>query len=65
MEIHKLTHKMKSSALYCGTLRMRHACEALEKHFQNNPERYPTVLYQQLLQVHQETVAALQNWLQQ
>jgi CheY-like chemotaxis protein len=65
IEIHKLTHKMKSSALYCGTLRMRQACEALEKHFQNNPERYPTALYQQLLQVHQETVAALQNWLQQ
>ncbi|KTD42771.1 ATP-binding protein [Legionella parisiensis] len=65
IEIHKLTHKMKSSALYCGTLRMRQACEALEKHFQNNPERYPTALYHQLLQVHQETVVALQNWLQQ
>ncbi|HHF0523881.1 TPA: ATP-binding protein [Legionella anisa] len=65
IEIHKLTHKMKSSSLYCGTLRLRYACEALEKHFQNNPELYPTALYQQLLQIHQETVVALQHWIQQ
>ncbi|PWY55811.1 hybrid sensor histidine kinase/response regulator [Legionella qingyii] len=65
IEINKLTHKMKSSALYCGTLRMRHTCEVLEQHFQQNPELYPHALYQQLLKVHQETVAVLQDWLQQ
>lgn len=56
---------MKSSALYCGTLRMRHACELLEKHFENNPEIYPQMLYQQLLKIHQETVAVLRDWIQQ
>lgn len=65
IEIHKLTHKMKSSALYCGTLRMRHACEALEQHLQHHPETYPHALYQQLLHVHQETIGAIQDWLQQ
>ncbi|WP_454781498.1 ATP-binding protein [Legionella sp. WA2022007384] len=65
IEINKLTHKMKSSALYCGTMRLRHTCEVLEKHFQKNPELYPQTLYQQLLKVHQETVTALQDWLQQ
>lgn len=65
IQINKLTHKMKSSALYCGTLRMRHACEVLEKHFENNPEIYPQMLYQQLLKIHQETVAVLRDWIQQ
>lgn len=65
IEIHKITHKMKSSALYCGTIRMRHACEALEKHFQNNPKLYPQTLYQQFLQIHQETIAAIKNWIHQ
>ncbi|MCW8445187.1 ATP-binding protein [Fluoribacter gormanii] len=65
VELNKLTHKMKSSALYCGTLRMRHTCEVLEQHFQQNPELYPQALYQQLLKVHHETVAVIQDWLQQ
>ncbi|KTD69507.1 MULTISPECIES: ATP-binding protein [Legionella] len=65
IEIHKITHKIKSSALYCGTIRMRHACEALEKHFQHHPQMYPQALYQQFLQVHQETIAAVQDWIQQ
>ncbi|QMT58681.1 ATP-binding protein [Legionella sp. PC997] len=65
VEINKLTHKMKSSALYCGTLRMRHTCEILEEHFQKNPKLYPPTLYEQLLKVHQETVNALQKWLNQ
>ncbi|CAM3044338.1 sensory box histidine kinase/response regulator [Legionella steigerwaltii] len=65
IEIHKITHKMKSSALYCGTIRMRHACEALEQHFQHHPKIYPQALYQQFLQVHQETIAAVQDWIRQ
>lgn len=65
IEIHKITHKIKSSALYCGTIRMRQACEALERHFQHHPKIYPQALYQQFLQVHQETITAVRDWIQQ
>ena len=59
--VQQLAHKMKSGALYCGTIRMRYACEALENHFKHQQPGDAERLYQDFCEVNQQTLAAIQN----
>lgn len=59
--VEKLALKMKSSAIYCGTTRLRYACQYLEDHRETT--HLLEKLYYQLIQVLEETKQAIIVWL--
>lgn len=61
--VKNIAHKMKSSALYFGTVRMRYACEALEHFFQDNRTGIPDNLYQEFYLINKQTMETIENWL--
>lgn len=62
--IEKLAHKMKGGALYCGTIRMQHACQYLERYRKAGHTAALNVLYEQLIRVVDETKLPIQAWLE-
>lgn len=58
IKIKQLAHNIKSSALYCGALRMQYACQYLECHQQLQDE-----LYRQLMTVIAQTKVSIIDWL--
>lgn len=63
MEVEKLAHKMKGGAVYCGTLRMQHACQYLERYQKAGHSELLEKLYTQLIKVLNETQKHLKLWL--
>lgn len=63
--IEDLAHKMKSGALYCGTIKMQYACQYLERYRKAGHSLSLERLYQQLLQVLKETKLYVESWLEQ
>ncbi|KTD23576.1 sensory box histidine kinase/response regulator [Legionella lansingensis] len=61
--IEKIAHKLKSSALYCGTIKLRYACQYLERYRKAGHLRLQEELYHQLHAVIMETKKAIQDWL--
>lgn len=61
--IESLAHKLKSSALYCGNIRLKMACQYLERSQKANLHVYQEKLYQQLLLVIDDTTIAIKKWL--
>lgn len=62
-QIEKLAHKLKSSALYCGTIRLKFACQYLERYQKAGHTHLQDALFKQLLQVMAQTKAAINHWL--
>lgn len=62
-QIEKLAHKLKSSGLYCGTTRLKGACQYLERYQKSGQIVLRDALYQQLLSIIAETMPYLQHWL--
>lgn len=60
-----LAHKMKGGALYCGTVKLRYASQYLERYYKSGHVRSLDELYQQLIQVIEETSQSLVDWLQE
>ncbi len=63
--IEKLAHKLKGSALYCGTLKMKYACQYLERYQKAGHTHLLNELYHQLMQVLKETQHHINAWLQE
>lgn len=61
--IESLSHKLKSSALYCGTSRLKYACLYLEDYQKAGHKQLLEHLYSQLLQVIDDTIVHLRRWL--
>lgn len=61
--VEKLAHRMKSGALYCGIIRMRYACQYLERYRKAGYFALQENLYQQLLVVLEDTKLTLSEWL--
>ncbi|WP_131777700.1 PAS domain-containing hybrid sensor histidine kinase/response regulator [Legionella fairfieldensis] len=61
--IEKLAHHLKSSALYCGTIRLKYACQYLERYRKAGHDRLLDKLYQQLIKVIHDTEQSIQWWL--
>ena len=53
--IEKLAHKMKGGAVYCGTFKMQYACQYLERYQKTGQTALLEKLYQQLIQVLDDT----------
>ncbi len=64
--IQDIAHKVKGSALYCGTIRLGYACHYLEQYpLQDDEDEKLGLLYQQLLVVIGETKQFIFDWLKQ
>jgi hypothetical protein len=56
-----IAHKMRSSALYCGAIRMGYICETLEHHFKYKKQGNPDALYQYFHHVIKLTMAEIEK----
>jgi two-component system aerobic respiration control sensor histidine kinase ArcB len=63
--IQSIAHKVKGGALYCGTIRLRYACQYTERYLLAGHNKLLEPLYQQLLVVINDTAEFLKNWLKQ
>ncbi|KTC87735.1 MULTISPECIES: Hpt domain-containing protein [Legionella] len=62
-KIEKLAHKLKSGALYCGTVRLKFACQYLERYRKAGYSQLLDKLYLQLIRVANETEQSINNWI--
>ena len=62
-QIEKIAHKIKSGALYCGTIRLKYACQYLERYHQAGHRQRLNELYLQLTLTIKETKDTIQEWL--
>jgi len=61
--VENLAHKIKSGALYCGTIKMQYACQYLERYRKAGHTNSLDRLYHQLMDVLEETQISLTRWL--
>ena len=61
--VQKLAHKIKGGAVYVGTIRLKMACQYLERYWKIGQKKLLEQLYQQALAVINETVIAISTWL--
>ncbi len=64
-KIKKLAHKIKSGAIYCCAPRLRYACQILEDYFSGEQTKHIDNLYKQFLQIVQDTLHTIHDWLKQ
>ncbi|KTD35728.1 sensory box histidine kinase/response regulator [Legionella nautarum] len=62
-QIEKLAHKLKSGALYCGTVRLKFACQYLERYRKAGYSELLDKLYLQLISVANETEKSINHWI--
>lgn len=62
-QIENLAHKMKSGAIYCGTVKMQYACQFLERYSKAGHFILLEELYQQLIGTVEKTKKYLEHWL--
>ncbi|WP_133131433.1 response regulator [Legionella yabuuchiae] len=60
--IQKLAHKIKGGAVYVGTEKMKMACQYLERYYKSGQCELLEPLYQQMLQVIDETRNEILSW---
>lgn len=63
-KIERIAHKMKGGAVYIGTVRVKFACQYLERYHKSGYSSLLKPLYLQLLQVIKETQQSIEHWLQ-
>lgn len=63
--IEKLAHKLKGGSVYCGTVRLKFACQYLERYQKTGHTRQLEKLYTQLQTVLQDTMISIESWLKQ
>lgn len=62
-KVQNLAHKLKSGAVYLGINRLQLACQYLERYYKSGHRSKLIQLYQQLLQVNEETILVVRQWL--
>lgn len=62
-QVEKLAHKMKGGAVYVGTLRMKYACQYLERYWKSGQRELFEQLYMQAVSIIEETRAYVKDWL--
>lgn len=62
-KVASISHKLKGSALYSGTIKMRYACQYLERYHKAGYSKHTDKLYQQCLAVLHQTREHIIDWL--
>jgi HPt (histidine-containing phosphotransfer) domain-containing protein len=60
--VEKTAHRMKGGLVYCGTSRLAHACQYLERYRKAGHTRCLEDLYHQLRRVSDDTIETLNRW---
>lgn len=61
--IEKIAHKIKGGAVYCGTIKLKYACQFIERYQKAGHTRQLNKLYLQLLNIIEGTKKAIADWL--
>lgn len=61
--IEKITHRMKGGLVYCGTVKLIKACQYLESYHKAGYQHALERLYQQLLNIIDQTNRAVREWI--
>jgi signal transduction histidine kinase/CheY-like chemotaxis protein/HPt (histidine-containing phosphotransfer) domain-containing protein len=61
--VEKTAHRMKGGAVYIGTIRMKYACQYLERYWKSGERELFPALYKQAIEVIEETAEHLKEWL--
>ncbi|MDP3561961.1 MAG: ATP-binding protein [Legionellaceae bacterium] len=64
VEIERLTHKMKGGAACSGLVKMKYACQYLERYLKAGHSQLAEELYKQLLVVFDKTHEVITQWMQ-
>jgi CheY-like chemotaxis protein len=59
----QLAHKIKGGVVYVGAVRMKMACQYLERYWKTGQRTLLESLYQQLLQVTHQSVVEIEQWI--
>lgn len=62
-QVEKIAHKMKGGAVYVGTIRMKYACQYLERYWKTGQRKLFDKLYAQTVTVIDETDSYIKEWL--
>lgn len=63
-KVETLAHKMKGGVAYLGTLRLKFACQYLERYYKAGHRSLLERLYQQLIRVNQDTIVEIIQWIE-
>ena len=58
-------HKIKGGAVYVGTIRMKYACQYVERYWKSGQRGLFEALYHQAVSTIEETITYIKGWLQQ
>ncbi len=61
--VEKLAHKIKGGVSYLGTLRLKYACQYLERYYKAEHRDLLEKLYHQLLEINRQTIETVAQWL--
>ncbi len=59
----QLAHKIKGGLIYVGAVRMKMACQYLERYWKTGQQELLEQLYQQLLQVKDASIVKISQWI--
>lgn len=64
-QIQKIAHKIKGGAVYVGVIRMKMACQYLERYWKSGQSKHLDKLYHQAVHVINTTIDDVKRWLKQ
>ena len=62
--IEKLAHKIKGGCVYLGLIRMKYACQYIERYWKTGQRELFEALYYQAVSTIEETITYIEGWLQ-
>ena len=62
--VEKTAHKIKGGAVYVGTIRMKYACQYVERYWKTGQRELFEALYHQAVSTIEETITYIEGWLQ-
>ncbi|WP_367274451.1 Hpt domain-containing protein [uncultured Legionella sp.] len=62
--VEKTAHKIKGGAVYVGTIRMKYACQYVERYWKTGQRELFAALYHQAVSTIEETITYIEGWLQ-
>ena len=62
--VEKTAHKIKGGAVYVGTIRMKYACQYVERYWKTGQRELFDILYHQAVSTIEETITYIEGWLQ-
>jgi two-component system aerobic respiration control sensor histidine kinase ArcB len=63
--VEETAHKIKGGAVYVGTIRMKYACQYVERYWKTGQRELFEALYHQAVSTIEETMTYIEGWLQQ